>query len=385
MRFTLHQMNMTGINLFLKKHMQGAILLVAIIIVQHNTGNAQVSPPNYARLLQVPKQYTILRTAETIQIDGNDSETDWNRAQWTESFTDITTGATANSDHQAKCKMLWDADYLYVYALFQERDIWGSITQPDVAVFQDNAFEIFINPDGSNYNYFEFQINALETSADLFLPRPYRNGGRPLSSWDIKGLKKAVRINGTLNHPGDKDSSWSIELAIPFAALDIRKFMITEGTIWRMNFSRVQWQLDIANGGYTRKRDQASGRPVPEHYDVWSPQGLVNLHYPERWGYVQFANKAPQSGFLHTEAELLKLTLWKYYYLQQQYNIINRKYAAEMSYLEKLASGLPDTKVSGADVQMIANEKQFYIQGKLPGSNEYMTLDHKGEFRVQRQ
>lgn len=368
---------------YFKKYIHRIILFIATVALQHTGSVAQISPPDFARLLKVPKQYTILSTAEKILVDGKDNEQAWSRAPWTAAFTDIATGATAETNKQARCKMLWDSEHLYVYAEFQEQDIWASITQTDVAVFQDNAFEIFINPDGSNHNYFEFQINALGTTADLLLTRPYRNGGRPFGSWDIKGLQKAIHINGTLNNPADRDSSWSIELAIPFSALDFRKNMIKAGTIWRMNFSRVQWQLDTINEGYARKKDKASGRPLPEHYDVWSPQGLVNLHYPERWGYVQFANTLSPGGFLNEAAENLKLALWKYYYLQQQFNRANGKYAGTIAQLDKLAAGLPDTRVPGEHIQMFANEKQFYIQGKLPDSNEYITVDHKGELRTE--
>ncbi|HRP33836.1 MAG TPA: carbohydrate-binding family 9-like protein [Agriterribacter sp.] len=369
---------------FFKKYFRTFFVLLLTITTSHTAIVAQPPIPDYSRLLNIPKQYSILNSTERIVIDGSDHDHDWSRAPWTSYFSDITTGAAAEKNKQARCKMLWDSLFLYVYAEFQEQDIWASIRQPDVAVFQDNAFEIFINPDGSNYNYFEFQINAFETTADLFLPRPYRNGGYPLGSWDINGLEKAIRINGTLNNNADIDSGWSIELAIPFSALGIRKNMIKTGTIWRMNFSRVQWQLDKADNGYVRKRTQTTGRPLPEHYDVWSPQGLVNLHYPERWGYVMFADTLPPGGFLNEKTERLKLTMWKYYYLQQQYHRENGQYASDLTKLDKLATGLPDTRVSGATVQLYANEQQFYIQGTLPGSHENMTVDHKGEFRIQR-
>ena len=74
---------------------------------------------------------------------------------------------------------------------------------------------------------------------------------------------------------------------------------------------------------------------------------------------------------------------WKYYYLQQQFNRANGKYAATIAQLDKLAEGLPDTKVTGEHIQMFVNEKQFYIQGKLPGYTEYITIDHKGELRTE--
>ncbi|MCC6289699.1 MAG: carbohydrate-binding family 9-like protein [Chitinophagaceae bacterium] len=332
--------------------------------------------------MQTPRHYTVLRTTTPIQVDGKDNEPDWQLAPWTEDFSDITTGAAVEEPRRARCKMLWNKESLYVYAEFREQDIWASLTKQDERVFQDNAFEIFINPDGSAFNYFEFQINALAAVWDLFMPRPYRNGGRALSSWDIHGLQKAVRIGGTLNNAADKDSCWSVELAIPFAALDIKDNTISAGTIWRMNFSRVQWQLDVDDGIYKRQTNKFTSKLLPERYSVWSPQGIVNLHYPERWGYVLFADSLPGKGFLSPEKEKLILTLWKYYYLQQQYQQSHEKYAVHIYQLDKLIDGLPDIKASDATIKLLGNEKQFWIEGNLPGLKKPVILDSQGELHI---
>jgi hypothetical protein len=44
----------------------------------------------------------------------------------------------------------------------------------------------------------------------------------------------------------------------------------------------------VANGRYVKVLDPATGRPLPEDNWVWSPQGLIAMHYPEMWGIVQF-------------------------------------------------------------------------------------------------
>lgn len=343
---------------------------------------AQDREVNLMRLLQVPKQYSILKTSEAINIDGIADEKDWHRAPWTEDFTDIETGSKADDDKRARCKMLWDSAYLYVFAEFRELDIWTTITEQDAPVFRDNAFELFVNQDGSTFHYFEFQINAQGTVWDLYMPRPYRSGGRGLSSWDIKGLKKAVHIAGTLNDPSDKDSSWSVELAIPFSALGVWRNAIKSGTIWRMNFSRVQWQTEVVDGKYAKKKEQSSGKFLPEKYTVWSPQGILNLHYPERWGYVLFTDASSTSDFLSMPAENLKLTMWKYYYLQQRYKSQYKLYAKTIGQLDALKVKAPEIPAKDAEIKMLSNEKQFWIEGRLAASRELITLDHEGEMRI---
>lgn len=346
---------------------------------------SQNRPPlDISRLLATPHQYQVMKTTGPITVDGRSDERQWDNAPWTEDFVDIETGRGTGANMRSRCKMLWDSDNLYVFAEFRDQNVWGSITQHDASVFQDNAFEIFINPDGSTFNYFEFQINALNTVWDLFMPRPYRSGGRGLSSWDIGGLQKAVYIAGTLNDPRDKDVGWSVELAIPFSALGVWKNAVKAGTIWRMNFSRVAWEIDSSSkstSGYVRKADPKSGRPLPPNYYVWSPQGLVDLHYPERYGFVRFVDAISNESFLLEPAETLRLKLWKYYYLQQRYKNENGKYAASLDILDKMAGVLPTLNVKDAEVKMFSDDKQFLLQANLPGAGNYYSLDHEGEFK----
>ncbi len=80
---------------------------------------------------------------------------------------------------------------IYIYLpVWTETNLWASLTQHDSPVFQDNALEMFIDPTGSNFNYFEFQINAYGTVWDLFMPKPYRNGGKEFNQLGLKRFEK---------------------------------------------------------------------------------------------------------------------------------------------------------------------------------------------------
>ncbi len=115
--------------------------------------------------------------------------------------------------------MLWDDNYFYVAARLDEPHVWGTLTKHDSVIFHDNDFEIFIDPDGDNHQYYEIEINALNTEWDLFLGKPYRNGGPAVNEWEIPGLKTGVHVYGTLNNPSDRDEGWSVEFAIPWKVL----------------------------------------------------------------------------------------------------------------------------------------------------------------------
>ena len=183
-------------------------------------------------------------------------------------------------------KMLWDAQRLYIAADMDEPDVWATLTEHDSVIFRDNDFEVFLDPGGKGIEYFEFEINALNTGWDLYLPKPYRHGGKADNGWEIPGLQTAVSVRGTLNNPADRDQGWSVEIAIPWEAFRGRmsaKLPPSAGDIWRVNFSRVEWRSRPAN------------RPKEEKEDnwVWSPQGVVDMHRPEHWGFLEFVAAQP--------------------------------------------------------------------------------------------
>jgi hypothetical protein len=356
------------------KRLPVVLLFVSAI---HSTINGQMN--SIDRLLASPMEYIVLKTEETIVIDGKDNEKEWSRASWTTLFTDIVTGELDGVANETRAKMLWDKDFLYLYVIMEESDIWASLTEHDSSVFQDNAFEIFIDPDGDTHNYFEIQFNAYGTVWDLFMSKPYRNGGQSLSSWDVKGLQKAIHINGTLNDPKDKDNNWSIELAIPFNSIKMNSDKKPQnGVIWRMNLSRVDWDLDVINGKYQRKRYEDTRKLLPAHYTVWSPQGIVNLHYPERYGYILFSEKISSSSFFSHDIKTSKLLLWKYYYLQQEYKTEAGRYATTIGELKKLYPEIADEE-DESKICMDATDYQFRVQ--TISSSKNFAIDEQGEVR----
>ena len=235
-----------------------------------------------------PQGYVCYHAPGPVKIDGQLDEAAWQAAPWTEYFVDIEGDAKPKPRFRTRAKMLWDDEYFYVAAELEEPHVWATLTQHDTVIFNDNDFEVFIDPDGDSHEYYEFEMNALNTGWDLRLKKPYKDGGPALNEWEIPGLKTAVHVNGTLNNSADTDVGWTLEIAFPWKALAEfagRKTPPAEGDQWRVNFSRVEWLTDIVDGKY-RKRPGKK-----EDNWVWSPQGIIDLHRPEKWGYVQFTRK----------------------------------------------------------------------------------------------
>ncbi len=242
------------------------------------------------------RSYVCYWSPGPITVDGLLDDTAWQSAPWSESFVDILGDTMPAPPLRTRLKLLWDSTYLYVAAELEEPHAWATLTEHDATIFHDDDFEAFIDPDGDGLNYYEIEINALGTVWDLLLVRPYREGGPAITAWDIRGLKSAVRVEGTLNDPSDTDRGWTVEMALPWTVLAEAarsRHLPQDGEEWRMNFSRVEWDVAVENGAYRKVRDPATGGAKREHNWTWAPQGAVNMHLPERWGTVRFSSDTP--------------------------------------------------------------------------------------------
>ncbi|NML66952.1 hypothetical protein HHL22_17235 [Hymenobacter sp. RP-2-7] len=320
-------------------------------------GHAQNLFQGQEALFTPPLSYVVQHTTQALTLDGNLNEGDWQRAPWTSDFVDIEGAAKPRPTYPTRVKMLWNDSTLFIGASLQEPQLWATQTHHDDIIFKDNDFEVFIDPDNDTHQYFEIEVNQLGNIFDLFLPKPYRNGGDALVSWDAPGLRTGLRLAGTLNQPRDQDQGWTVEMAVPLKALHVGYdwHAPAEGTRWRINFSRVEWDVRATPTGY-QKQLSASGQPLPEHNWVWSPQGVINMHYPERWGYLQFTRQAG-TPFQLPYAEQQKPYLWLVYYRQQQYLAQHQRYATTLAEL-----ALPPQVTLGAQVnqlQLAATASQF--------------------------
>jgi hypothetical protein len=282
-----------------------------------------------------PEHYICYRAGNII-IDGEITDAEWSAAPWSNLFKDIEGDLKPAPQCDTRVKMMWDDRYLYVAAELTEPDIWATLRQRDTVIYYDNDFEVFIDPGNDTHGYYEFEMNAYNTVWDLLLTCPYRDDGKAIDAWDITGLRSAVKIYGTINNPSDRDDKWTIELAFPFEVLREWGNIPVDSTQWRMNFSRVNWKIRTENGKYVKETDPATGKALPEYNWLWSPQGLINVHYPEMWGFVQFST-SDGSGqpvkFIINPDETIKWELRKLYYAQRAYSAEKNHYADDAASL----------------------------------------------------
>jgi hypothetical protein len=288
-----------------------------------------------------PRTYVCQRASSSVVIDGKADEAAWANAPWTDDFVDIQGASKPTPKFRTRAKLLWDEQYLYITAELEEPHVWATLTNHDSVIFQDPDFEVFIDPKCETEPYYEFEMNALNTTWDLRLDKPYMDQGKADNSWEFPGMKSAVQVRGTLNNPADQDKGWTVELAFPWKALGQyarHPGPPQPGEQWRMNFSRVEWQVTTTNGAYQKVPNK------PEDNWVWSPTGVIDMHRPEMWAQVQFAtNDTAVAAIAGKAAHDAVLGV---YYSQRDFWNAHQRWATNLSELASSGWTNRDTEIT---------------------------------------
>lgn len=352
------------------------VLLLLAMGIQFNLA-AQSAFNGLENLFTAPKSYTLFNAESSIKIDGHLNEKSWIDAPWTDYFIDIEGESKPSPAYKTRVKMIWDNQYLYIAAQMEEPHIWANPKPATDIIFKDNVFKIFIDPDNNMNDDFEIQINPLNIMLFLVMNKPYRDGGKPVSGWEPTGYQSAVNIKGTLNNSLDTDKEWIVEIALPLAALGLNPEKQTSA--FRVNFLRTGFDFKVENGVYSKALD-TNGKSFAPHYASWSSQGIINMHYPERWAYGIFSKEKPNSmahPFMLPYSEKQRNYLWLAYYRQKDFYKKSKQYAQT---LKELNVPQNDILIDGKMNRMTldANSKQFMVSIHQEDDKNSISIDQDG-------
>lgn len=316
-------------------------------------------------------------------IDGDLEKAVWQSVPWSAEFKEIrgpdAPPGTKPSPWQAtKVKMLWDDEFLYIAAVLDVdagNQIVAKFKERNSPIFHtDSDFEVFLDPAGCCHGYKELEMNALNTVWNLLLDRPYADGGSEFSGrvakdgqpqhWDVRNQRTAVKVTkGQIGNP-TRPSQWCCEIAlahsdsVPHAPCRAAQPFV--GGCWRINFSRVEKQGNV--------------NWVWSPQVVWTPSqqryaGQVNMHLPDAWGYVVFADEA---GCLAdgTPAEEFRDPTWNarhaaacVYYACKEFREVTGLFPTSWSALEDFDGGrlLRGAALSGASVSFVAVRGEAFV------------------------
>ena len=250
-----------------------------------------------------PARYTCYRASGPILVDGKLDEPSWRLAAKSAPFVDIVTGEPAWFD--TRVALLWDDEHLYFGFWIEENDVWGTLTERDSKIYEENDVEVFI--DGGRGCYYEFEINCLNTVYEVFWiwkDSPLLPGFDPAAErvlvldgvgghvhergerwgfldWDFPGLRTAVHVDGAVNSRTKTDRGWTVELAFPWKGMSLladgRPLPPRDGDIWRIDCSRFE-----KTGRNGEELDPCVGW-------TWNRHGYYDSHIPEVFPYVTFS------------------------------------------------------------------------------------------------
>lgn len=221
-----------------------------------------------SRALPPTPKYEVKRAKTAITVDGKLDDEAWKSAPAVDFIFpwDFQTGAK----QATRARLLWDDRNLYVGYEATDADIVAHFDKRDDPTYRDDAVEIFINPNPAQTLYYGLEMNAKATLYDYFYSFPQLL----IKRLDFSGVQLATHLNGTLNQTSDKDTSWTLELAIPWANFEelAKKLPPEAGTTWRVNLNR--WD----------------GVEPNRRLSQWSDSGLEkpNPHNPARFGELIF-------------------------------------------------------------------------------------------------
>jgi hypothetical protein len=165
--------------------------------------------------------YTCRWASTPPKIDGLADEPCWEHAVTISNFraswlaSDSKTAPIASGDSiPTQAKMVWDKEYLYVWAKLTDNDIQGTIKERDEQTWLDDCFELFLKPSKDRPGYYEFHVTPANTQMDLYIPERVPKAYAIYKSADTFDFQSSVQIDGTLEDRTDADRSWQVEFKI---------------------------------------------------------------------------------------------------------------------------------------------------------------------------
>lgn len=200
-------------------------------------------------------QITAFRTYESIEIDGELSEVDWQKADTINQFVQIEPYEGQKSTEPMEVRILYDDDNIYLGFKCYDKDISRLIANEmrrDARDIHEND-NIFVLLDTYNdkRSGFFFRANALGAIQDRVITN---NGDTLNDDWDA-----VVACQSKIH-----DTYWTTELSIPFSQLRFKK---SDPMHWGLNVGRE----------LMRNQEESIWAPVPASYGGLAKYRTTNL------------------------------------------------------------------------------------------------------------
>lgn len=222
-------------------------------------------------------------TSHPPVVDGQ-----WKKNEWVQAkpvFFTTPDGSSPQAASMGETRFLWTASGMYVAFRAIDRTPIQGYFKPGEVLYQEDVFELFIDPAGDHRQYYEIQVNLtgqIYIKNYLLTATPRLTGELRLTQefleselwrYDMPkpdGMEVASRYD-------PKNGEWTLELFLPVSFINRRQngAPLKAGT-WRINLARHDW--DRPPNGPTR--------PPPFMY--WAPVLPGHAHVsPTLMGWLE--------------------------------------------------------------------------------------------------
>jgi len=210
-----------------------------------------------------------------ITIDGKADEAAWAKAQVLQDFAVFWQNRKAKTP--TKARLLWDEQYLYFTAEMEDSDLYADVKEHNGMTWNDDVFELFFKPSEDKLQYWEFQVNALNTQLELFLSSRGSGGYRRFGPLTKYGMESAVKLQGTLNKWEDKDTGWTVEGRIPWKAFQSAGGKPKAGAKWSFALCRYDYST-----AFDRPELSSSAPLTQPDFHRYEDYGMLTFVGPEK-------------------------------------------------------------------------------------------------------
>lgn len=222
--------------------------------------------------------------SQNITVDGRPDE--WSSDPL---FFTVKNPHTADSNRVA-LRLAWDEQQLYGFAEISDRQLVklrSGTNNPTLNL--GDAIEIYLDPLADSHGHMD--VNDYQFIMDVggdyaifkgdknFIQEEYqapKDTGLATIAFDFK-----TQLLGSLNDETDVDSGWSLEFALPWAALGVHA---QHGTAFRLDFCLDDMDAEVRLEDYTEQ-----DTILPYSFANW--QGDTAFGFPDRWRVCQLAGE----------------------------------------------------------------------------------------------
>lgn len=180
--------------------------------------DGKVSPTSAATHTK-GRNHRVYRTTSSPVIDGKLDDVMWRSARPTSPFVQPH-GQVLSPKWTTQGRLLWDDENLYVGLSGRDDDVTNTNTTRDSTLWEQDVFEVYLDPGSDGKNYIELQVSPTGTIFDALFVTHRKPRWQDAAKFQLEGLEAKVFIHGTVNDStGEPDKKWSAEVKIPWRSL----------------------------------------------------------------------------------------------------------------------------------------------------------------------